>query len=300
MQEDSMNFNNVVHYLASEFKKFERERLEWQIEKNALLDKIAVMEGEKRALQHLNKDMHNKLVLSTGKIEKPNINIIKKKEETRQLLYNFMREAKQLATTPFEQQNERSNETLIESYPKSYYNMEELDDLATIKVEDLKKEKRSWRSSLNYRSHFDVVRSVLFIDHYHFLSLGDDGCAKVWNLKSEDPFRCFRAASPLISGTIMSTALYGSENVAICGDLVGRLHMFKIDTSRPVEDYPNYDKSFRLFENKEHTDSIWDIASFDKQSKFVSVSSDTSVRLWDLKASGISHLHSITSSYILI
>ena len=299
LEGNSFDFNDVVHYLATEFKKFDRERLEWEIEKNALLDRITILEGEKRSLQHLNTDIHNKLVLVNDKLEKPSINILKKKEDTRKLLYKFMKEAKQLASSPFDPPTDTPITIEETRAPNSYFDIEDLEDLANVKVEDLKKDKRLWKSSLNYRSHFDVVRSVKFIDHFHFMSLGDDGCAKIWNLKSEDPFRCFRSSSPLLSGAIMHTNLFNEYNVAICGDLSGKLHVFSADTSRPVDDYPHYDTTFRLCASVEHSDAIWDIATFDKQTKCASASSDGTVKIWELKLDGLFSLHSLTCTLII-
>ena len=284
-----MDFNRVVHYLADEFKKFERERLEWDIERNELLSKIIVLEGEKKTLMHLNTDMHHKLVLSQGKLDKPSIDVDKKKEDTKKLLYSFMKEAKQLSETPLEDKPVKDIKVR-----QSYYNVNELEDLATIRVEELKKEKRVWRSSINYRSHFDVVRNVKFIDHFHFLSLSDDGCAKIWNLKSEDPYRCLRTKVPLLSGAILHNTIFGEHKAALCGDLEGNLHLFEINIQKPIEDYPKYDKSFRLFINSDHTDAIWDICTFPNDIFCASVSSDETVKLWQIKTTGLSNIHSLT------
>eukprot|EP00834_Sanchytrium_tribonematis_P003729 NODE_154_length_15322_cov_0.584510.p9 type:complete len:290 gc:universal NODE_154_length_15322_cov_0.584510:14325-15194(+) len=284
--DSSMNFNSVVHYLASEFKKFERERLEWQIEKNTLLSRIAILEGEKRSIAHLNADILEKLTLSDSKIERPAIDVDKKKDDTRKLLLSFMQEAKQLSLSPLDPVPDRS-EPDESSIPKSYYDVEQLEELSQIKVEDLRKEKRLWRSSINFRSHFDAVRSVKFIDHFHFMSIGDDGCVKIWNLKCEDPYRSFRTDTSFLCGAILN-------NMAVCGDLKGRLHLFRVDISKPIEDYPNYDKTFRLHYSDDHSDAIWEIAAFEKKNKCASISADGTLKIWTLDQNLITLSHSLT------
>ncbi|KAJ3275906.1 hypothetical protein HDV01_006772 [Terramyces sp. JEL0728] len=51
------SFPGVLHYLQNEWRKFERERNEWEIERSELKAKVAYLEGERRAMDNLKSDL---------------------------------------------------------------------------------------------------------------------------------------------------------------------------------------------------------------------------------------------------
>ncbi|KAI9329538.1 WD40-repeat-containing domain protein [Obelidium mucronatum] len=54
---DGYSLPGVLHFLNTEWRRFERERNEWTIEKEALKAQVALLLGEKRALETLNTDL---------------------------------------------------------------------------------------------------------------------------------------------------------------------------------------------------------------------------------------------------
>ncbi|KAH8928180.1 WD40 repeat-like protein [Atractiella rhizophila] len=52
-----MNLGNVLHYLQAEWRKFERDRNEWEIERAEMRARIALLEGERRSMENLKTDL---------------------------------------------------------------------------------------------------------------------------------------------------------------------------------------------------------------------------------------------------
>lgn len=52
-----MNLANVLHYLQSEWRRWERDRNEWEIERAELRARIALLEGERRSAENLKTDL---------------------------------------------------------------------------------------------------------------------------------------------------------------------------------------------------------------------------------------------------
>lgn len=53
----SNTFAGVLHFLQTEWRKFERERNEWEIERSELKAQIAFLEGEKRGIENVKNDL---------------------------------------------------------------------------------------------------------------------------------------------------------------------------------------------------------------------------------------------------
>lgn len=51
------SFPGVMHYLQSEWRTFERERNEWEVEKSDLKSRLAFLEGERKAMDNLKQDL---------------------------------------------------------------------------------------------------------------------------------------------------------------------------------------------------------------------------------------------------
>ncbi|KAL7421526.1 1,2-dihydroxy-3-keto-5-methylthiopentene dioxygenase [Cryptotrichosporon argae] len=52
-----MNLANVLHYLQSEWRRWERDRNEWEIERAELRARIALLEGQRRSAENLKVDL---------------------------------------------------------------------------------------------------------------------------------------------------------------------------------------------------------------------------------------------------
>lgn len=52
-----MNLASVMHYLQSEWRRWERDRNEWEIERAEMRARIALLEGERRSAENLKMDM---------------------------------------------------------------------------------------------------------------------------------------------------------------------------------------------------------------------------------------------------
>ncbi|KAJ9096739.1 hypothetical protein QFC21_005009 [Naganishia friedmannii] len=52
-----MNLASVLHYLQSEWRRWERDRNEWEIERAEMRARIALLEGERRSAENLKMDM---------------------------------------------------------------------------------------------------------------------------------------------------------------------------------------------------------------------------------------------------
>ncbi len=63
----------MLTYLQTEFRRFERERNEWEIERSELKGKIAVLEGSQRAMENMKLDLSRrvKMLESALKQESP-------------------------------------------------------------------------------------------------------------------------------------------------------------------------------------------------------------------------------------
>ncbi|KAG8737666.1 hypothetical protein FRC10_007947 [Ceratobasidium sp. 414] len=51
-----MSLASVLHYLQSEWRRYERERNEWEIERAEMRARIALLEGERRSFDNLKVD----------------------------------------------------------------------------------------------------------------------------------------------------------------------------------------------------------------------------------------------------
>ncbi|KAG0182213.1 hypothetical protein DFQ28_006996 [Apophysomyces sp. BC1034] len=59
LTESAMEYSlpGVLHFLQAEWRRFERERNEWAIEKAELKARIALLEGERRGVENLKFDL---------------------------------------------------------------------------------------------------------------------------------------------------------------------------------------------------------------------------------------------------
>ncbi|CAK9786454.1 WD40 repeat-like protein [Cutaneotrichosporon oleaginosum] len=56
-QQPEMNLANVLHYLQSEWRRWERDRNEWEIERAEMRARIAMLEGQRRSAENLKVDL---------------------------------------------------------------------------------------------------------------------------------------------------------------------------------------------------------------------------------------------------
>ncbi|GMK57236.1 hypothetical protein CspeluHIS016_0400700 [Cutaneotrichosporon spelunceum] len=56
-QPPEMNLANVLHYLQSEWRRWERDRNEWEIERAEMRARIAMLEGQRRSAENLKVDL---------------------------------------------------------------------------------------------------------------------------------------------------------------------------------------------------------------------------------------------------
>lgn len=61
MQSTSLGFPAVLHFLQSEWRRFERERIEWEVERAEMQAKICVLEGGQRAMETLKSDLSRRI-----------------------------------------------------------------------------------------------------------------------------------------------------------------------------------------------------------------------------------------------
>lgn len=52
-----MNLANVLHYLQSEWRRWERDRNEWEIERAEMRARIALLEGQRKSAENLKVDL---------------------------------------------------------------------------------------------------------------------------------------------------------------------------------------------------------------------------------------------------
>eukprot|EP00002_Diphylleia_rotans_P009355 TRINITY_DN1947_c0_g2_i1.p1 TRINITY_DN1947_c0_g2~~TRINITY_DN1947_c0_g2_i1.p1 ORF type:complete len:675 (+),score=143.54 TRINITY_DN1947_c0_g2_i1:58-2082(+) len=57
LRSSQMSLNSVVDFLQTEFRRFERERAKWEIERSDLQAKIASLEGERKGQENLKQDL---------------------------------------------------------------------------------------------------------------------------------------------------------------------------------------------------------------------------------------------------
>lgn len=53
----SLNLSHVLHFLQTEFRKYEQERNEWEIERGEMRARIALLEGERRGNDNARADL---------------------------------------------------------------------------------------------------------------------------------------------------------------------------------------------------------------------------------------------------
>ncbi|TIC28449.1 WD40 repeat-like protein [Wallemia mellicola] len=56
-QQSDLNLANILHYLQSEWRRYDRDRNEWEIERAEMRARLALLEGEKRASDNVKSDL---------------------------------------------------------------------------------------------------------------------------------------------------------------------------------------------------------------------------------------------------
>lgn len=55
------NLSSVLHYLQSEWRRYERDRNEWEIERAEMRARIALLEGERRSFENVKLDFMRRI-----------------------------------------------------------------------------------------------------------------------------------------------------------------------------------------------------------------------------------------------
>lgn len=58
---DNLNLSNVLHFLQTEWRRYERDRNEWEIERAEMRARIALLEGERRSFENVKLDLMRRI-----------------------------------------------------------------------------------------------------------------------------------------------------------------------------------------------------------------------------------------------
>lgn len=56
-QQSEYNLAGVLHFLQTEWRRYERDRNEWEIERAEMRARVALLEGERRSVENLKTDL---------------------------------------------------------------------------------------------------------------------------------------------------------------------------------------------------------------------------------------------------
>ncbi|KAK4684960.1 striatin 1/3/4, partial [Tremellales sp. Uapishka_1] len=160
-----------------------------------------------------------------------------------------------------------------------------------------------WTSRKSLKSHLDVVRSVAFAHGPGILLAtgSDDNTVKVWSVEAAavmtqkpssielEPIMTLRGHTAPITSVLISTSL----QTIFSSSLDSTVRLWKLPTSSH-DPYSAFDPSFTVQTLVGHTDAIWDLCllpprslvkpgKHESEGRLISVSSDSTVKVWEVK-----------------
>lgn len=157
-------------------------------------------------------------------------------------------------------------------------------DMVTTTKETFRK---TWNAKYTLRSHFDVVRALVFHPTDPVLiTASDDHTLKLWNLHKTVPAK--KSASldvePLYTfrshtGPVLCLAMDSTGSRCYSGGLDGMIRCWTLPSAN-IDPYDSYDPGVLSQTLTGHTDAIWGLSMCQPRSQLLSISADGTVKLW--------------------
>lgn len=146
-----------------------------------------------------------------------------------------------------------------------------------------------WNIKVTLRSHLDSIRAMQFhpVEPVLFTA-SEDGLIKLWNLDQKkdekhnsggtelEPVYTFRGHK----GPVLCLVLSPTGDHLYTGGIDGNICCFNVPSSNG-DPFDSYDPRVLTETLTGHTDAIWSVAYHSSNSRLVSASSDSTVRLWE-------------------
>uniref|UniRef100_A0A8R1HG54 WD_REPEATS_REGION domain-containing protein n=1 Tax=Caenorhabditis japonica TaxID=281687 RepID=A0A8R1HG54_CAEJA len=151
-------------------------------------------------------------------------------------------------------------------------------------------QKVKWNIKVSLRSHFDAINAMQFhpVEPVLFTA-SEDGLVKLWNLEQKkeekhnsgggaelEPVYTFRGHK----GPVLCLVLSTSGDQLFTGGFDGNICCFNVPSSNS-DPFDSYNPRVLTETLSGHTDAVWSVAYHSANSRLVSASSDSTIRLWE-------------------
>lgn len=275
------SWTGIIDYIKNQKLILDKEREEWNVERNNFLCIIQEKDSMIRALQNEKKELIKKVVGFENSFDKDSE---KTHKAHHRIHSDFLNSVRGQQGRVDELVKKSPLHKSSQSYGDYAEDWNEGNVLPGINLyQDYKPlTKKYWSPKLSLKSHLDSVRSVRFLSPEVLSSAGEDCLIKLWDcsllVQDSDiiePFLTLRGHS----GAILS--LTSGQDILFTSDSEGFIRSWSIPSISDI-DPDAASVNYCLTKWKGHSDSIWSVRFNERDNALITCSADTTVKLWKI------------------